>query len=227
MGHPYLREFLGLSGAAVGEFAPVEGEVGDEEVADGEQGEGHGEAGLGHVEVGRQEVEEAGEDEVEREGVGADHPLAVHGDLPVAGGDEGGQSADEPGDGLKHAHKPHGEAEAAEAKNQGHGCGDKDGDDVGLAHEPVEREMALTEAGGELEGAKDRGEDASDGVRDEQEAVGDDLAGIGIVGVDEDGVFAGPEDGEAGETHDDPKDVFGFEAGGWADGWGGGGSGHD
>lgn len=72
-----------------GEFAPVEVEVGQDEVAAGEEEEGEGEGILRHVEKGRDRVEDAGEDEVEGEDVGADHPLAVNLDLAVAGGEEG------------------------------------------------------------------------------------------------------------------------------------------
>ncbi len=72
------------SGAAVGKFSPVEVDVGEEEIADGDEHQIQGKRALGHVEVARDRVWDAGDEEVQGEDVGADHPLAVRGELTVA-----------------------------------------------------------------------------------------------------------------------------------------------
>ena len=84
------------SGAAVGKFSPVEVDVGEEEIADGEEHEVEGEGSRGHVEIARDGIGDAGDDEVQGEDVGADHPLAVDLDLAVAGSEEGDNGAEEP-----------------------------------------------------------------------------------------------------------------------------------
>ena len=47
------------------------------------------------------EIEHAAGDEGKRDCIGANHPLAMLGDLAVTRGDEGGGGADDPGGGLK------------------------------------------------------------------------------------------------------------------------------
>jgi len=69
--------------------AAAEVNVSEEEVTDGEKKEQAREVGFGHIEVRRDGVEDAREDEVESENVGAGHPLAVDGDVTVARGEEG------------------------------------------------------------------------------------------------------------------------------------------
>ena len=220
------RSSIGNSGSALGstgrELAPVEGHVGDEEVGGGEKREGQCQSGFGHVVVGGDEVQQAREDEVEGEGVGADHPLAVHRDLPVAGGDEGGEGAQEPEDRLQTAHEFHGEGEAAESERKGHGCSEADAADVDLAHQAVQAEVTLAEAAGELKRTKGRGEDSGDGVGDEQVAVGDELQAVGVVRVDEKGIVAVVEDGDSGEAEGVPEEMLGETAGAGASEWGGG-----
>ena len=84
------------SGAAVGEFAVVEGEVAADEHEDADVGIPPGELAGGEVEEAGPEVEDAVGDEGEGDGVGADHPLAVDGDVAVARGDEGDEGAEDP-----------------------------------------------------------------------------------------------------------------------------------
>jgi len=80
----------GLCFAAGGEFAPVEVDVGEEEIADGEEEEVESEGSRGHGEVARDRIGDAGDEEVQGEDVGADHPLTMRGELAVAGGEECG-----------------------------------------------------------------------------------------------------------------------------------------
>lgn len=80
--------------AAGGEFAPVEVDVGEEEIADEEEEEVESEGGRGYVEVAWDRIRDARDDEVQGEDVGADHPLAMRGELAVAGGNESGEGAE-------------------------------------------------------------------------------------------------------------------------------------
>src|SRR5271168_1094272 len=89
------RLLRGRRFSAGGEFAPVEVDVGEEEIADGEEEKVEGEGGRGHVEVARDRIGDTGDEEVQGEDVGADHPLAMRGELAVAGGDESGEGAEE------------------------------------------------------------------------------------------------------------------------------------
>src|SRR5580658_2628210 len=79
------------SDAAVSELAGVEGEVAADEHDDADVGVPPGELIGREIEETRPEVEYAIGDEGEGDGVGADHPLAVDGDVAVARGDEGGE----------------------------------------------------------------------------------------------------------------------------------------
>jgi hypothetical protein len=150
----------------------------------------------------------------------------VDGDVAIARGDEGDGRAEEPEDWLDDAHELHGKSVAALAEDEGHGRGYGDADDIGLAHEAVEREMALAEARGELEGAEGGGQDAGDGVGDQEETVEDELLGVGVVGVNDDGVVGVVEDRDAGEAKRVPEEVLGKLAGGAGASEGGGGSRH-
>ncbi len=89
--------------------------------------------------------------------------------MAVARGDKGGEGGDEPeaglGDGLP---EDIGlglidfiEMVADDERGEG---GEDDGDDVGLAEDAVEGEVALAEAGGELEGADSEGDEAGESV---------------------------------------------------------------
>lgn len=86
--------------------------------------------------------------------------------------------------------------------------------------------MTLAEAGGELEGAEGGGEDAGDGVGDEEDTVEDEFAGVGIVGMNEDGVVGLVEDGDSGEAKRIPEEVPGEVARGAGAGERGGRSRH-
>jgi hypothetical protein len=155
----------------MGDFAPVGGYFRDEKVTRGEQRQGQREPSLRDVVIGRNEVEEAREDEAQREGVGADHPLAMRGDVAITRRDKGKQGAQEPKHGLESSHEDHGKGKAAEAEQEGHRRGDGDADDVDPAHEAVEVQVLLAETGGELEGAESGGGDAGDGVGNDEEAI--------------------------------------------------------
>src|SRR6185437_10912070 len=160
------------------------------------------------------EVEHAVEDEGEGEGVGADHPLAVHGDLAIASGDEGGERAEDPERDLDEDAGKVGAVTTAKLDEEGDGGGGEDGDDVDAAEDAVELQMAGSEAGGELDGAGDEGQRAGDGVRDEESAVVDELEAVGVVGrvVEGEEEFCGDEDEERGEAHEEPEGVLGGEA---------------
>ena len=80
--------------AAGGEFAPAEVDVGEEEIADRDEEEFQGEGGRRHGGVARDGVGDANDEEVQGEDVGADHPLAMRGELAVAGGEECGEGAE-------------------------------------------------------------------------------------------------------------------------------------
>jgi hypothetical protein len=211
------------SGAAVGEFAPVEVDVGEEEVADRDEEKIEREGGLGHVEVGGDGVGNPGEDEVESEDVGADHPLTVGDELAVAGGEEGGERAQEPDRRQDGVGEGHSLAESSEAEVEGYGSGEGDAADVDAAHDAVELEVVLAEMGRELERAEDDCQDAGDRVGDEEEAVGDELFGE-AVGMRDDWVLGEDEHGDAGEAEDGPDGGLGevFAASGWGRGHGGG-----
>ena len=166
------------SGAAVGKFSPVEVYVGEEEIADGDEHQIQGKRALGHVEVARDRVGDAGDEEVQGEDVGADHPLAVRCELTVAGGDEGGERAEEPDRRHDGVGERHAATESMEAEVKGHGHGDGDADDVDAAHNAVTLEVSRPKAGGEEEWAEEHREETSSSVRKEQEAVSDEFFGV-------------------------------------------------
>jgi hypothetical protein len=202
--------------AAGGQLSPVEVDVGEEEIADGEEEEFEGKGGLGHVEVLRNWIGDADDDEVQGEDVGADHPLAMGGELAVAGGDEGGESTEKPHDRHDGVGELHGCAGGSELEIEGEGCGNGDAGDVDAAHDAMALEVSRAEAGGEEEWAEKHCEQRGGGVRDEEEAVVDEPRGIGV-GVIDDGVLGEDEDGDGGEADGDPEGGFGeaFAASGW------------
>ena len=194
--------------AAGGEFAPVEVDVGEEEIADREEEKVEGEGGRGHVEVARDGIGDAGDEEVQGEDVGADHPLTMRGELAVAGGDESGEGAEEPDDRHDSVGELHGHAGGSEFEIEGDGCGDGDADDVGAAHDAVAFEVSGAEASGEEKWAEEHCEQTSDGVRDEEEAVVDEPRGV-AARVSDDGVLGEDEDGDGGEADGEPEGGFG------------------
>jgi hypothetical protein len=201
---------------AGGEFVPVEVDVGEEEIADREEEEIESEGGRGHVEVARDGIGDAGDEEVQSEDVGAGHPLAMRGELAVAGGDEGGEGAEKPDDRHDSIGEHHGHAGGAEFEIEGEGCGDGDRDDVDAAHDAVTLEVSRTETGGEEEWAEEHGEQSGSGMRDEEKAVVDEPRGVGV-GVGDDGVLGEDEDGDGGEADGYPEGGFGeaLTAHGW------------
>src|SRR5580698_8596601 len=127
--------FVEGSGAVLGEFARVEGEVAADEHEDADVGIPPGELIGREIEETRPEVEYAIGDEGEGDGVGADHPLAVDGDVAVARGDEGGESAEDPERDLD---DDAGEVAApAEVHEEGEGGGGEDGEDVNAAEDAM------------------------------------------------------------------------------------------
>jgi len=90
--------------------------------------------------VARPEVQHAAGNEGKGDGIGARHPLAMLDDLAVAGSDERGCGANNPGNRL-HG----GSREAGTAGGEGNtgGGADKDGDDVDATEDAMELKMAL------------------------------------------------------------------------------------
>jgi hypothetical protein len=194
--------------AGGGEFAPVEVEVGQEEIAAAEEEEGEGEGVVRHVEEGGDGIKDAGEDEVEGEDVGANHPLAVDLDLAVAGGEESSEGAEEP-EGCGNSV---GEEEAGAAvvlQDECSGSRDGDGDDVDTAHDAVPFKVSLAEAGGEEEWTEDGREDSGDDVRDEEDDVLDELGAV-VAGLIEERKIGEDKDGDTGESEDSPNQWLGY-----------------
>src|ERR1700729_1838310 len=89
------------SGAARGEFAPVEAEVDEKERSQSEGNDADGRERVAKMApVAGPEIEHAAGDEGKRDGVGTGHPLAMLDDLAVTRGEEGGGGADDPRGGL-------------------------------------------------------------------------------------------------------------------------------
>lgn len=195
----------------MGKFAPVEVEVGQEKVEAGEHQEHKGEVGIGYVVEGGDGAGDAGDDEVEREDVGADHPLAMGDELPVARGDESSQGAEEP----QRRHDAVGEGEGVvpvKLQDQRDRCRDSDADDVGAAHDAVAFKVSLAKTGGEEEGSEDSRDGSADGVRDEEDHLLDELGAVRAGGVEERDVEIENED--SGERDGGPEDGLGEGAGG-------------
>jgi len=124
------------------------------------------------------EVQNAAGDECKGNGVGTCHPLAMHGDLPVARGDESGGGADDPSGGL---HGGSREARTAPGESDTGEGADKDRDHVEATQNAMELKVTLAKPSGELEGAREKGNDAAKRVRDEEIAVGDNLQTVSVV----------------------------------------------
>jgi len=124
------------------------------------------------------EIEHAAGDEGKRDCIGANHPLAMPGDLAVTRSDEGGGGADDPGPSL-HAGSWHARAAGGEG-DPGQGT-DKDGDDVGAAKDAMEFQVTLAKARRELNSASQESDDATECMGDEEMAVRDDLQTVGMV----------------------------------------------
>jgi hypothetical protein len=99
-------------------------------------------------------------------------------DLAVAGGDERGDGAEEPQYGLAVAGKRDG-WRLGETQEYGEGEGDKDGGDVNLAKGAMEAQVSLADSSGKLEGADEEGGESGESVRDEDEALGEELGAKG------------------------------------------------
>ena len=135
----------------VGEFAPAESEIGDQQgsESEGDNADG-GESVAKMAPVARPEIEHAAGDEGKRDCIGANHPLAMLGDLSVARGDEGSGGADDPGGGL-HGGSWHSGAAGGEG-DPGRST-DKDGDDVHATEDAMEFQVTLAKPRRELQSA--------------------------------------------------------------------------
>lgn len=200
------------SATAGGEFAPVEVEVGEKQVGTGEGEEHEAEVIVGHVPVGGDGVEDASEDEVEGEHVGTDHPLAMDDKLPVARGEEGGQSAEEPESGQDDVRKGD-DATLAKLEKGRERSRDGDGDDVDPAQDAVTLEVTSAESGGEEQGAERDGDGCGEDVRSEDEKFPDELGAV-FAGLVEEREVGIEEDEEEGDAEDGPEDGLGGRAGG-------------
>ena len=123
------------------------------------------------------EVERTAGDKGKCDGVGTDHPLAVLGDLAIAGGEEGGEGAEDPGAGLDVGSDFE---VAARGEDEGDARGDEDGEDVHAAEDAMELQMLAAEAGGELERAAEQGEGSAESVGEEEEAVAEEAGSVGV-----------------------------------------------
>ena len=167
------------SGTTSGELAPVEAKLDDKQGSEREDDEadsGEGIAKMAPVEG--PEIEHAAGDEGKRDCIGANHPLAMPGDLAVTRTDEGGGGADDPGRGM-HAGSWHAGTAGGEG-DPGQGT-DKDGDDVDAAEDAMEFQVTLAKARRELHRAGQESGDAAECMGDQEMAVGDDLQTVGVV----------------------------------------------
>src|ERR1700733_2738255 len=123
-------------------------------------------------------IEDTAGDEGKRDPIGAGHPLAMHGDLAVARGDQGGGGADHPGGGL---HGGSGKTWVAGCESDAREGANKHGDDVDAAEDAMELEVTLANPRGEIDGANQKSEGSGECMRDEEMAVGNDLQAVGVV----------------------------------------------
>jgi len=132
------------SGTTGGELAPVEAEVDDKQGSEREGDNADSGEGVAKMApVAGPEIEHAAGDEGKRDGIRANHPLAMLGDLAVTRGDEGGGGADDPCGGLHggswHAGAAGGEGDSGQDT-------DKDGDDVDTAEDAMKFQVTLAKA---------------------------------------------------------------------------------
>jgi len=136
------------SGATGGEFAPVEAEFDDKQGSEREDDEADGgEAVAKMAPVEGPEIQHAAGDEGKRDCIGANHPLAMPGDLAVTRGDQGGGGADDPGGGLYAGSRHAGTAGGEGDPGQG---ADKDGNNVDAAENAMEFQVTQAKARREL-----------------------------------------------------------------------------
>lgn len=158
---------------AVGELAPVESEVNDQQRGKGESDDADGGESVAEVApVTRPQVEHPARDKSKRDGVGAGHPLTVHRNLAVACSDESGGGAYHPGGGL---HRGSWKTRAARRESDPREGTNEDREDVDTAEDAVELEVTPADARGEIDGTDQKSEGPGERMRDEQMSVGDDL----------------------------------------------------
>src|ERR1700733_1176472 len=158
-------------------------------------------------------IEDTAGDEGKRARIGAGHPLAMHGDLAIARGDEGGRGADHPRRGLhggsREARTSPGESDPGEGTN-------KHGDDIDAAEDAMELEVALANPRGKIDGAGEKSEDSGECMWDEEMAVGSDLQAVGVVHriVGDEEQLRSNEDKERVETKRNPENSLESGTGG-------------
>src|SRR5271169_4468171 len=142
--------------AARGEFLPVEPEVDQNDGGQGERDDANRRQYVAKMApVGGHEVEYTGGDKGKRDRIGARHPLAVHGDLPVTSGDHGSGSADDPCSALHGGPRQPGTYGGKGDPGKG---ADDDGDEVHAAYDAMELQVTpkarreLQRAGQQSEG---------------------------------------------------------------------------
>jgi hypothetical protein len=139
---------------------PVKSEV-DEK--NGSQGEGddadRGQDVTQVAPVGGHKIEHTARDEGKGDRIGACHPLAMDGDLPVTRRDEGRSSADHPR-GCLHG----GSGKTGPAGCQSDACEgtNKHGDDVDATEHAMELEVALADSRGEIDRTHQKSEDSGE-----------------------------------------------------------------
>jgi hypothetical protein len=115
--------------------------------------------------VGRHKIEHTARHEGKRDRIGARHPLAMHGDLAVARGNEGGGGADHPRSGL---HGGSGEARTAGSERDPGEGPYKDAKDIDAAEDAMELQVALAKSCRELDGTGQQSDGAAERMRDEK-----------------------------------------------------------
>jgi len=128
--------------------------------------------------VGGHKIEYTAGDEGKRDRIGADHPLAMRGNMAIACGDESGGGADHPRSGL---HRGSGEAGTAPRESDPRERTDQNGNHVYAAKYAMEREMALSNPRREIDWPDQESEDSGQCVRYKQLAIGDHLQTVSVI----------------------------------------------
>ena len=113
--------------------------------------------------VGGHKIKHTAGDEGKRDCIGAGHPLAMHGDVMVTRGNEGGSGADHPRSGL---HGGSGEARSAGSEGDPGEGPDKDAEDIEAAEDAMKLQVALAKSCRELDGTGQKSDGAAERVRD-------------------------------------------------------------
>ena len=167
------------SGTTAGELAPVEGEVHNKQGSERESDHADSRKSVAKMApIAGPEIEHTAGDEGKRDGIGANHPLAMLDDLTISRGDQGGSGADDPR-GCLHGGSWQAWAAGGEG-DPGHGT-DKDADYIDSAEDAMESQVTLAKARRKLYWTCQESDDAGECMGDEEMAVGDDLQTVGVV----------------------------------------------